>query len=130
MTTEFTVVVVEDEPSIAYLESEVLEEAGFKVESFALGQAALDRLAEGKADLIVLDYFLPDMNGSEFVAALAGGAADLPILAVSGHSDPRVIAALKNAGVLEYIVKDPSLKFLDELPKAVRTALAPAGGGA
>ncbi len=133
MTTEGTVVVVEDEPSIALLESEVLEEAGFKVESFTLGHEALRYLSSQGADLIVLDYFLPDMNGSEFVEALSeetaagavtsGTTCEPPVVVVSGHSDPRVAREMKEAGVLDYIVKDPSLRFLEELPRTVRMVL-------
>lgn len=118
-----TVLVVEDEPSLAMLESEMLERAGFKVEHVALGRSALRVLDSRDVAVVVTDYTMPDMTGADFMAALRGHST-VPVIAVTGHSDPEVEQQMRAAGVFEFLFKDPGLKFLRELPKAVAAAIS------
>jgi two-component system capsular synthesis sensor histidine kinase RcsC len=120
-----TVLVVEDEPSLAMLESEMLERAGFKVEQVTLGRSALRVLDSHDVAVVVTDYTMPDMTGADFMAALRQRSA-VPVIAVTGHSDPEVEQQMRAAGVFEFLFKDPGLKFLRELPKAVAAAIAQA----
>jgi CheY-like chemotaxis protein len=125
-----TVLIVEDEPSVAMLESEILERAGFAVERVALGRRALEILAGHQIAVVVADYSMPDMTGADFVRALRG-RFEVPVIAVTGHSDPEVEAQMRDAGVFEFFVKDAGLRFLRELPKTVAAAIAsrPADSG-
>jgi two-component system KDP operon response regulator KdpE len=118
-----TVLVVEDEPSVAMLESEILERAGFAVEQVALGRRALAILEARDVAVVIADYTMPDMNGADFVAALRG-RSEVPVIAVTGHSDPAVERRMREAGVFDFFVKDGGLKFLKELPEAVAAAIA------
>ncbi len=118
------VLLVEDEPSIALLEREVLERAGFRVEDVGRGERALECLESRQMlALMVLDYRLPDMTGGDVVAVLGDRITSLPVVMVTGHPDPEVEARMRAAGVYDYIVKDFGLKFLDRLPEVARAAI-------
>ena len=60
-----SILVVDDEAAIRELLALVLREAGLRVELAASAKAALDRLAEGKFDLLILDIRMPEMDGME-----------------------------------------------------------------
>jgi len=118
------ILLVEDEPSIAALEREALERAGFEVEEVRLGAHALEYLAtEVRIALLVLDYRLPDMTGGDVVSALGERITSLPVVVVTGYPDPAVESWMRAAGVYDYLVKDADLMFLDDLPRVVRSAL-------
>jgi two-component system alkaline phosphatase synthesis response regulator PhoP len=69
-TTRKTVLVVEDEESLAIGVRDALEHAGFAVDAVHDGKAALERIRAEKPDLIVLDLMLPGMNGLDVLATL------------------------------------------------------------
>jgi len=101
----------------------MLERAGFEVEQATLGRRALEIVDSRQVAVVVVDYTMPDMNGADFVAALRERSG-VPVIAVTGHSDPAVERLMREAGVFEFLVKDPGLKFLGELPKAVAAAIS------
>lgn len=85
-----TLLVVDDEVGITEALRELLSEEGFLVLTARHGQEGLERIAEKRPDLILLDYMMPVMDGREMMKALAGDAAtrDIPVLLMSAM--PRV----------------------------------------
>ena len=61
----YRVLVVDDEPGIRESLSGVLEDEGYEVESVGDGEACLLRLAERPFDAVLLDVWLPGMDGME-----------------------------------------------------------------
>ena len=79
--------VVEDDPSIRALVTELLDDAGFSVLQTHLGQRGL-RLAEEHTPTVVLvNQSLPDMSGLDVLERLRRRAATrhIPVVLVSGH---------------------------------------------
>ena len=64
------VLILEDDDSIAELERDYLEIAGFEAEIIANGREGLQRGLEGGFDLVLLDVMLPEMDGFEICRAL------------------------------------------------------------
>ncbi|MCP4963081.1 MAG: response regulator [Actinomycetia bacterium] len=119
------VMIVEDDPGIAFLERETFERAGFEVKEFALGQPALECIARCESPaLLVLDYLLPDMTGAYIVTDLGDRIPALPVVMVTGYPDPAVAEQVRAAGVRDYISKDVDLKFLDQMLEAAQAAIA------
>jgi DNA-binding response OmpR family regulator len=105
-----TVLVVEDDPTIAEILRILLEDDGCRIVTAATGAAALDLAREERLDLVTLDLNLPDMDGLE----LLGQLGDVPVIVVSARSHVprghhRIVAVLPkpfDATRLEEAVRD------------------------
>src|ERR1035438_10748195 len=64
------VLVVDDEPGIRQSLSGVLEDEGYAVETAASGEACLEALPGGGFELVLLDIWLPGMDGMEVLARI------------------------------------------------------------
>ena len=86
LTTPQTVLVVEDEASIASFVSLYLKNAGYSVRTAATGTEALSQAATGEASLIILDLMLPDIDGIE-VCRRIRKTSDVPILMLTARDE-------------------------------------------
>jgi len=68
------------------------EEPGLKtVASLRNGREAVDQLTRHNPDVVLLDYGLPDLDGSEVFALIREVNADLPVIFATGHGDRRLL---------------------------------------
>ena len=81
-----TVLVVEDEASIASFVALYLKNAGYRVQTAGTGQEALDALSHDRPDLVILDLMLPDIDGIEVCRRIRRGS-DLPILMLTARDE-------------------------------------------
>jgi two-component system, OmpR family, alkaline phosphatase synthesis response regulator PhoP len=81
-----TVLVVEDESSIASFVALYLKNAGYTVRTAATGSDALTQSAKGDASLIILDLMLPDIDGIE-VCRRIRKTSDVPILMLTARDE-------------------------------------------
>jgi len=87
MTTQVqTVLVVEDETSIASFVALYLKNAGYKVRTVGTGEAALEQVSAERPDLIVLDLMLPDIDGIE-VCRRIRRSSEIPILMLTARDE-------------------------------------------
>lgn len=115
-----TLLVVEDEPSIADLLALVLEAEGYRVVVVGDGRAALRRLAEGGCDLVLSDVMLPYLDGLGLARAMDADPAlhALPLVLMSAvHRPPD--------GVPPYAAFLPKPFDLDKLLDMVARLLGP-----
>ena len=101
------VLIVDDEPEIGRILAMILHTAGFDAAAVSGGRAALARLAETPADLVILDVVMPEPDGFETLRRLreAPATARLPVImltASTGDAD-RVRAA--ELGADDFIAK-------------------------
>ena len=102
-----TIMVVDDSVSIRQVVSRLMEDQGWKVLTAKDGIDALDRLSEGRPDLIVLDIEMPRMNGYEFLGALKaqGGLHDIPVVMLTSRTAAKHREKAKSLGAKGFIVK-------------------------
>jgi DNA-binding response OmpR family regulator len=81
-----TILVVEDEASIASFVSLYLKNAGYTVRAVATGGAALNHVAAEMPSLIILDLNLPDMDGIEICRRIRK-SSDVPILMLTARDE-------------------------------------------
>jgi DNA-binding response OmpR family regulator len=81
-----TVLVVEDETSIASFVALYLKNAGYRIQTAGTGREALERVAGEKPNLIVLDLMLPDVDGLE-VCRRIRQTSDVPILMLTARDE-------------------------------------------
>jgi CheY-like chemotaxis protein len=79
------ILVVDDEPFIAMALEALLEDAGYRVMVAANGRHGLERLAEARADLVLLDMMMPVMNGPAMLQAMSADPdlAGIPVIILS-----------------------------------------------
>ncbi len=113
-----TILVVEDEPAIARLVRDYLEQAGFKVLVAGDGEAALRTARATPPDLVVLDLGLPARDGLDVTRELRR-TSDVPIIVVTarGEETDRVVGL--ELGADDYVVKPFSPKELVARVRAV-----------
>jgi two-component system response regulator ResD len=107
MGSRGSILVVDDEPTIADVVSRYLERAGYSARTAADGQAALRSAGEKRPDLVVLDLMLPGMDGLEVMSRLReygeGPRVSVILLTARGEHADR-IAGLR-LGADDYVVK-------------------------
>jgi len=81
-----TVLVVEDETSIASFVALYLKNAGYRIRTVGTGKEALEQVAQEKPSLIVLDLMLPDVDGLE-VCRRIRQSSDIPILMLTARDE-------------------------------------------
>jgi len=81
-----TVLVVDDDPSIRALIRLYLEGAGYGVIEAADGRRGMQALSEQAVDLVVLDIFMPEMDGLEVLQVLRENCQCCKVMAISGGS--------------------------------------------
>ncbi|MER6125900.1 response regulator transcription factor [Streptomyces sp. NPDC001795] len=84
-SSKSTVLVVEDESSIASMLTMALQFMGFEVVTAARGAEALARVAQNPPDVILLDVVLPDMDGFEVCRRLRDAGVAAPVLFVTAR---------------------------------------------
>lgn len=97
-TERATVVVVDDDVGVRTALAFALEMEGFRVETFASGEAFLLREPPASPACLVLDERLPGASGLQTLRQLRERCVDLPAILVTSHPGPRTRAAAASAG--------------------------------
>ncbi|HEY4346223.1 MAG TPA: response regulator transcription factor [Gaiellaceae bacterium] len=113
-----SVLLVEDEESLASLVEAYLAQEGFTVVSVSSGQAAIERMEREPVRLVVLDLTLPDMDGLDVCKRIRTRSA-VPIVMLTARDDEADRLAGLGAGADDYIGKPFSPKELVARMKAV-----------
>jgi two-component system nitrogen regulation response regulator NtrX len=105
-----TVLIVDDEAGVRSALSGVLRDEGYVVEAVASGEACLERVARGGYDVIVLDIWLPGMDGLATLAKLRDRRVDLPVVMISGHGNIESAVRAIKLGAYDFVEKPLSLE--------------------
>lgn len=119
MSEALRLFVIEDDDDTALLIRRYLERAGHDVTRCHTAADALIVLGHTTFDLVLIDQFLPDMDGVELLHALGREGIAAPILIVTQDKEAETATRVLRAGAVDYIVKDTALTFLADLPKRV-----------
>jgi PAS domain S-box-containing protein len=101
------IIVVDDEPSIVQVLTEMLVGSGYAVESREDGPQALEVLRQraGEFDLVITDYSMPKMTGTTLAREIGRLSPDLPVILVSGYGDLVDQEEIRDSGVRELLTK-------------------------
>jgi DNA-binding NtrC family response regulator len=107
------ILVVDDEPDIRTLVQEILEDEGYTVSSANDGASARRALRERRPDLILLDIWMPDLDG---VSLLKEWAEDeglpCPVIMMSGHGTVETAVEATRLGAYDFLEKPLSMAKL------------------
>lgn len=117
--------VVEDEPLLLAAITKKLDKSGITTVPCRQGQIALDYLRSAVPDAIWLDYYLPDLNGLQFVAKVKQDPrlAAIPVLVVSNSASPDKVNSMLALGVKQYLLK--AEYRLDDIINIITKLVAP-----
>src|SRR5574339_654293 len=106
MTDAIRLLLVEDNPGDAVLLRETLRDVGgdgqFDLTHVMRLEEALQKLAAETFDVILLDLSLPDAHGLETLNRTSGGAADTPIVVLTGNNDDAIAVKAVQQGAQDY----------------------------
>jgi DNA-binding response OmpR family regulator len=116
--------VVDDDPGICRMLSRVFRADGYTVLSVASGADALDLLEQESADLVLLDYYLKDMEAGEILARAKERQWDVPMIVMSGMGERETAEKALQQGAVEIIDKPFDLA---DIRKRVKEHIRPGG---
>ena len=109
--------VVDDEPKIGNLFSNVLERDGYDVNSFVNPRSLIEALDEEneEPDVVVADMIMPEMDGVELMETLQERELDVPIIIMTAHSSVQTAVEAMRQGAFHYLEKPVNLEEMRAL---------------
>jgi DNA-binding response OmpR family regulator len=105
-TSVARILVVDDDPAIRQLLTDVLEIEGHEVTAAADGQAAVQTLETSRPDFVVLDVMMPYLDGYDVLRRIrAREGGPVPVLMLTAAAEPDAAARAWADGVDYYLAK-------------------------
>jgi two-component system nitrogen regulation response regulator NtrX len=104
------VLIVDDEAGVRSALSGVLRDEGYAVEAVDSGEACLDRVSRAPYDVLVLDIWLPGMDGLATLTRLRERRVDAPVVMISGHGNIESAVRAIKLGAFDFVEKPLSLE--------------------
>ncbi|HET7618281.1 MAG TPA: sigma-54 dependent transcriptional regulator [Vicinamibacterales bacterium] len=105
-----SILIVDDEAGVRAALSGVLRDEGYVVEAVESGEACLDRSARAPFDVIVLDIWLPGLDGLATLERLRDRRVDAAIVMISGHGNIESAVRAIKMGAFDFVEKPLSLE--------------------
>src|SRR5258706_8481172 len=105
-----SILLVDDEPGVRSALGGVLRDEGYDVDAVDNGEACLERLGRQAFDVVLLDIWLPGMDGLATLQRMREREIDTQVVVISGHgSVESAVRAIKN-GAFDFVEKPLSLE--------------------
>lgn len=112
--TKEKVLLVDDESEFTQLLSERMETRGLSVETAASGPEALKKIKESSYDAIILDLFMPGMDGIETLRCLLEEKPELQVILLTGKATLQKSVEAMKLGAMDFLEKPADIKKLIE----------------
>lgn len=116
------ILVVDDERDIRVLVKEILEDEGYEVSVAENGEAARKARQIRRPDVVLLDIWMPDIDGISLLKEWGEGGMDAPVIMISGHGTVETAVEATRLGAYDFLEKPLSLaKLLLTVQRALDT---------
>ena len=105
-----SILIVDDEKSIRESLTGILQDEGFTPTSVDNGEKAIEKISEDKPDLILLDIWMPGMDGLETLTKIRDIYPDQLVVMMSGHGTIETAVRSTKLGAYDFIEKPLSLE--------------------
>ena len=105
-----SILIIDDEQSIRESLTGILQDEGFTPCSVESGEAALEKVSEEKPDLILLDIWMPGMDGMETLTRIREIYPDQLVVMMSGHGTIETAVKATKLGAYDFIEKPLSIE--------------------
>ena len=121
------ILLVEDDKHdrMAFRQAFEKRQASCQITGYERAEEAMERLRADASsfDLVVVDHGLPGMSGLDLCKELLDEEVPLPLVILTGRGSEELAVEALKAGVDDYIIKEPSLGYLDLLPVVLPEAV-------
>lgn len=107
-----SVLIIDDEASIRTSLEGALKDEGYRVRVAASGREGIDILRQDTADVVILDIWMPDMDGLETLKLIKSEWPDQSVIMMSGHGTIDTAVRATKLGAFDFLEKPPSLERL------------------
>jgi two-component system, NtrC family, nitrogen regulation response regulator NtrX len=118
--TRPTILIVDDEKGVQTSVQGILEDAGFDSKAVSSGEEALELLLKKEFPVVLLDVWLPGMDGLQALAKLRQIAPETVVIMISGHGSIETAVRATKLGAFDFVEKPLSL---DKTILVVKNAL-------
>src|SRR5256885_1356565 len=115
-----SILIVDDERGIRETLRGVLEDEGYAVEAVATGEDCLKALERRNFGCVLLDVWLPGIDGLETLARLGATGADCAVVMISGHGNIETAVRATKLGAFDFVEKPLTI---EKITLTVRNAL-------
>ena len=105
-----SILIVDDEPGVRSALGGVLRDEGYDVDAVDSGEACLERLAGQEYDVVLLDIWLPGMDGLATLARMRERQLDAQVVIISGHGNVESAVRAIKMGAFDFVEKPLSLE--------------------
>lgn len=99
------ILVIDDDVDICSLLNRFLSKNGFKVKTAYTGKSALEIIIHEVPDIVLCDFRLEDMNGSELLEKIKQNNSHVPVIIMTGYGDVRTAVNIMKSGAFDYVTK-------------------------
>src|ERR671913_2331084 len=105
-----SILIVDDEPGVRSALGGVLRDEGYEVDAVDSGESCLERLTRQTYDVVVLDIWLPGMDGLQTLARMRERQIDTQVVIISGHGNIESAVRAIKMGAFDFVEKPLSLE--------------------
>ena len=105
-----SILIVDDEPGVRSALGGVLRDEGYEVDAVDSGEACLERLGRQAYDVVVLDIWLPGMDGLATLTRMRERQIDVQVVIISGHGNIESAVRAIKMGAFDFVEKPLSLE--------------------
>jgi two-component system nitrogen regulation response regulator NtrX len=105
-----SILIVDDEPGVRSALGGVLRDEGYDVDAVDSGEACLERLPRQAYDVVLLDIWLPGMDGLATLSRMRERQIDVQVVIISGHGNIESAVRAIKMGAFDFVEKPISLE--------------------
>jgi two-component system nitrogen regulation response regulator NtrX len=105
-----SILIVDDEPGVRSALGGVLRDEGYEVDAVDSGEACLEQLGHQSYDVVVLDIWLPGMDGLATLARMRERQIEVQVVVISGHGNIESAVRAIKMGAFDFVEKPLSLE--------------------
>jgi two-component system nitrogen regulation response regulator NtrX len=105
-----TILIVDDEAGVRQSLTGILADEGYLADAVESGEACLAALEARRYDLLLLDVWLPNMDGIETLSRVRALDGELPVVVISGHGSIETAVKAVRMGARDFVEKPLSLE--------------------
>lgn len=113
------ILLVDDEPDFLETMGSIIKGWGYDLIAAADGKEAIDAVMAKKADIVILDYMMPEMDGVTTLKKIREIDDKIPVIMFTAHPDTKTMKGTEKLGVSAFIPKLSTFSDVQSSLKAV-----------